>query len=466
VDKTLAAVLDHIDANLDASLSRLFALVRIPSISTDPAHKADCQKAADWLAAELAGLGFDASARRTTGHPMVVAHAKGRAGKPHVLFYAHYDVQPVDPVDLWTTPPFEPTLVPAADGETWIVARGTSDDKGQLMTFVEACRAWMAVNGALPISVTILSEGEEESGSPSLQPFLEANRDELSLDLALVCDTDMWDPKTPAITTMLRGLVGEEVEIACANRDLHSGMFGGAARNPIHLLAEILSGLHDTDGKVTLAGFYDGVEEVPPAVKKQWKALSFDEAAFLGDVGLSIAAGEKGRSVLEQIWARPTCEVNGIQGGYTGQGFKTVIASKASAKVSFRLVGKQDPAKIRSAFQAYVRSRLPADCTVSFKSHIGSPATSLPADGELLGRARTALSEEWGRDAAIIGSGGSIPIVGDFKRFLGMDSLLIGFAQIDNRIHSPNEKYDLSSFHGGIRSWARILSAFAAGQPT
>jgi acetylornithine deacetylase/succinyl-diaminopimelate desuccinylase-like protein len=465
VDKTLATVLDYIDANLEASLARLFALVRIPSISTDPAHKADCQMAADWLAAELGGLGFNASARHTTGHPMVVAHAKGRTAKPRVLFYAHYDVQPIDPVDLWTRPPFEPTLVQAADGETWIVARGTSDDKGQLMTFVEACHAWMAVNGALPISVTILSEGEEESGSPSLQPFLEANREELSVDLALVCDTDMWDAKTPAITTMLRGLVGEEVEIACATRDLHSGMFGGAARNPIHLLAEILAGLHDGDGKVVLPGFYDGVEEVPRSVKAQWEALLFDEAAFLGDVGLSIAAGERGRSVLEQIWARPTCEVNGIQGGYKSQGFKTVIPSKASAKVSFRLVGKQDPAKIRSAFQAYVRARLPADCTVSFKSYVSSPATNLPADGELLGRARAALGEEWGRDAAMIGSGGSIPIVGEFKRYLGIDSLLIGFAQVDNRIHSPNEKYDLSSFHGGIRSWARILSAFAEARP-
>jgi acetylornithine deacetylase/succinyl-diaminopimelate desuccinylase-like protein len=464
VDHTLDAVLSHIDANLDASLERLFALVRIPSISTDPAHKADCQKAADWLAAELTALGFDAAARRTTGHPIVVAHAKGRTSKPHVLFYAHYDVQPVDPVDLWTNPPFEPTLVKAEAGQTWIVARGTSDDKGQLMTFVEACRAWIAVNGALPISVTILSEGEEESGSPSLQPFLEAHRDELSLDVALVCDTDMWDAKTPAITTMLRGIVGEEVEITCANRDLHSGMFGGAARNPIHLLAEILAGLHDSEDKVTLAGFYDNVEEVPHSVKAQWKALLFNEANFLGDIGLSVAAGEKDRSVLEQIWARPTCEVNGIQSGYTGEGFKTVIPSKASAKVSFRLVAKQDPAKVRSAFHSFVRARLPADCSVGFKSHISGPAISLPADGVLLGKARAALGEEWGRDAVMIGSGGSIPIVSDFKRYLGMDSLLIGFAQVENRIHSPNEKYDLSSFHGGIRSWARILSAFAIGQ--
>ena len=313
----------------------------------------------------------------------------------------------------------------------------------------------------MPVRVSILFEGEEESGSPSLQPFLAAHRDELTADFALVCDTGMWDATTPAITTMLRGLVGEEVEITCANRDLHSGMFGGAARNPIHVLSDILAGLRDAAGRVTLPGFYDGVEEIAPDVKAQWRGLGFDEAGFLGAVGLKIPAGETGRSVLEMLWARPTCEVNGIHGGYTGPGFKTVIASKATAKVSFRLVGKQDPDRIRGAFRAYVASRLPADCSVAFTSHGGSPATHLPADGGWLAKARVALGEEWGRAAAIIGAGGSIPIVGDFKRLLGLDSLLIGFAQADDRIHSPNEKYDLASFHHGIRSWARILAAFA-----
>ena len=235
----LPAVLDRIDADLEKSLERLFAFIRIPSISTDPTYKEECRRAAEWLAAELRDLGFDASARITGGHPMVVGHHVHGAEGPHALFYGHYDVQPVDPIELWDTPPFEPTLVAAPNGDTWIVARGASDDKGALMTFIEACRAWKAVSGDLPIRVSILLEGEEESGSPSLKPFLEANHKELSADVALVCDTDMWDNDTPAVTTMLRGLVGEEVEITCADRDLHSGMFGSAARNPIHLLTEI-----------------------------------------------------------------------------------------------------------------------------------------------------------------------------------------------------------------------------------
>jgi acetylornithine deacetylase/succinyl-diaminopimelate desuccinylase-like protein len=461
VTDQLPAVLERIDADLDKSLERLFEFIRIPSISTDPAYKDDCRRAADWLAAELRDLGFEASARTTEGHPMVVGHQVQAAHGPHVLFYGHYDVQPVDPIELWTTPPFEPSLVAAPNGDTWIVARGASDDKGALMTFVEACRAWKAVSGELPIRVSILLEGEEESGSPSLKPFLEAHQDELSADVALVCDTDMWDNDTPAVTTMLRGLVGEEMEITCANRDLHSGMFGSAARNPIHLLTEILATLRDTDGRITLPGFYDGVQELPAEVKDQWNRLPFDDAGFLAQVGLSIPAGETGRSVLEQVWARPTCEVNGIIGGYTGEGFKTVIPSKASAKVSFRLVAGQDPDKVREAFRAHVHARMPADCTVAFKGQGGSPALSLPLDGPWLKPTMDALTEEWGREAALAGTGGSIPIVGDFKRMLNMDALMVGFARFDNRVHSPNEKYDLSSFHHGIRSWARILSALA-----
>jgi acetylornithine deacetylase/succinyl-diaminopimelate desuccinylase-like protein len=461
VTDRLQAVLDRVDADLDASLARLFEFIRIPSISTDPAHKADCQRAAAWACAELERLGFDASVRATPGHPMVVGHRLGATSGPHVLFYGHYDVQPVDPLDLWRTPPFEPALVPADNGETWITGRGASDDKGALMTFIEAFRAWTAVTGALPIRVSVLLEGEEESGSASLKPFLEAHRDELAVDIALICDSDMWDRDTPAITTMLRGIVSEEFSISCADRDLHSGMFGNAARNPNHLMTEILAALRDADGRVTLPGFYDGVAELPADVKAQWSRLPFDEAAFLRDVGLAIPAGERGRSVLEQVWARPTCEVNGIWGGYTGEGFKTVIPAKAHAKVSFRLVGDQDPEAIRTAFRAHVRARLPADCTVTFTAHGGSPALSLPLDGEWLNRARAALAAEWGREAALAGTGGSLPIAGDFKRLLGMDSLLIGFARFDNRIHSPNEKYDLSSFHHGIRSWVRVLDAFA-----
>ncbi len=304
---------------------------------------------------------------------------------------------------------------------------------------------------------SILFEGEEESGSPSLKPFLEANAEELKADYALVCDTGMWDRETPAISASLRGLVGEEVVVLAAKRDLHSGMYGGVAANPIRILANILAGLHDETGRVTLPGFYDGVAETPDDVKATWQKLAGNDTDFLGDVGLSLPSGERGRSILELIWARPTAEFNGITGGYTGEGFKTVIAAKASAKVSFRLVGQQDPEAIREAFRAYVRSKIPADCSVEFHPHGGSPAIHLPYDSAVLAKAKTALSKEWPKLAVIIGMGGSIPIVGDFQTMLGMDSLLVGFAQNDDRIHSPNEKYDLTSYHKGIRSWVRIL---------
>ncbi|HLP66548.1 MAG TPA: M20/M25/M40 family metallo-hydrolase [Rhizobium sp.] len=460
----ISAVLDCADKALPQSLDRLFDLVRIKSISTDPAYKADCRKAAEWLVRELTALGFEASVRDTPGHPMVVAHhAAGSPDAPHALFYGHYDVQPVDPLDLWENDPFEPAIKEIEAGRKVITGRGTSDDKGQLLTFVEACRAYKEINGTLPVRITILFEGEEESGSPSLKPFLAANAEELKADFALVCDTSMWDGETPAIAAALRGLVGEEIVISAADRDLHSGLFGGAAANPIHILVDILAGLHDGAGRVMLPGFYDGVEETPANIKASWETLGRTAENFLGQVGLSVPAGEKGRSVLELTWARPTAEINGITGGYTGEGFKTVIAAKASAKVSFRLVGEQDPAKIRESFRTYVRSRIPADCSVDFHEHGGSPAIQLSYDSPVLTKAKNALSDEWPKPAVVIGMGGSIPIVGDFQKMLGMDSLLVGYGLTDDRIHSPNEKYDLKSFHKGIRSWIRILDALAKG---
>jgi acetylornithine deacetylase/succinyl-diaminopimelate desuccinylase-like protein len=451
-------VLATIDKNLNGSLERLFALLRIESVSTDPAFSKSCRVAAEWLAKELAGLGFDASVRDTKGHPMVVAHSKMHGSGPHVLFYGHYDVQPADPVALWETPAFAPQ-VKTVGGRKVIAGRGSADDKGQLMTFVEAVRAFVEAEGKMPLKITIMLEGEEETGSPSLAPFLEANKAELKADVALVCDTDMWNDTTPAITTMLRGLMLEEVIIKAADRDLHSGLFGGAAINPIRVLGRIIASVHDNDGRIALPGFYDGADELDPEIKTQWRSLDFSESKFLGEIGLSKLAGEKGRHVLEQLWSRPTCDVNGIIGGYTGTGSKTVIPAQASAKFSFRLVGKQNPEAIRDAFRDFVRKQLPADCKAEFLSHGASPALQLPLDSPYLKRAREALAAEWGVPAVLKGSGGSIPIVGNFKRDLGMDSLLIGFGVDDDRIHSPNEKYNLSSFHKGTRSWARILDA-------
>ncbi|MBO6639619.1 MAG: M20/M25/M40 family metallo-hydrolase [Roseitalea sp.] len=460
---SLEPVLDTLDRSVDDSIDRLFSLLRIRSISTDPAHKDDCRAAAQWLADDLASIGFDASVRDTDGHPMVVGHHAGPSDDtPHVLFYGHYDVQPVDPLDLWDDDPFDPN-VKTLDGAQVISARGASDDKGQLMTFVEACRAYKAVHGALPCRVSILFEGEEESGSPSLKPFLTANAGELKADVALVCDTSMWDAETPSISGSLRGLVGEEITVHAADRDLHSGYFGGAAANPLHILSAVLAALRDETGRVTIPHFYDGVEDVPAQQLESWKALGMTDEAFLGEIGLKHPSGERGRGVLELTWARPTAEVNGMTGGYTGEGFKTVIPAKASAKVSFRLVAGQDPQAIRDNFRAFVRERIPADCRVDFAEHGASPAIMLSADAAAVTAAKAALSDEWPKPAAVIGMGGSIPIVGDFKAMLGMDSLLVGFALSDDRIHSPNEKYNLASFRKGQRSWARILDALATG---
>ncbi|ETX29110.1 M20/M25/M40 family metallo-hydrolase [Roseivivax isoporae] len=455
---TLDAVLARIDADLPAATERLFDLLRIPSISTDPAYKAECDRAADWLVADLASFGIAAEKRPTPGHPMVVGHVDGDG--PHVLFYGHYDVQPVDPLNLWDRDPFDPELQDGPRGKV-IRARGASDDKGQLMTFVEAARAIAAETGRMPCRITFFFEGEEESGSPSLVPFLEQNARELSADIALICDTGLFDSRTPGIVTMLRGLVGEEVTITGASKDLHSGMYGGPAMNPIRVLTRILGGLHDDEGRVTVPGFYDGVPEIDPEIAAQWRGLGFDHEAFLGEVGLRDPAGETGRSALEQIWSRPTGEINGISGGYAGDGFKTVLPSRASAKVSFRLVGQQDPHAIRDSFRDWVRAQVPADCKVDFRAHGASRASVMQTDHPAFEQARKALTAEWPGEAALIGSGGSIPVAGHFKSILGMDSMLIGFGRDDDQIHSPNEKYDLDSFHRGIRSWARILHAIA-----
>ncbi|EIZ82448.1 peptidase m20 [Methylobacterium sp. GXF4] len=458
----LDAILNDIDTDLENALERLFAFLRIPSISTEPAHAGDCRAAAAWLAQDLTALGFETSVEDTSLHPVVLA-TKPKPGAPHVLFYGHYDVQPVDPLDLWTTPPFEPRIASDAEGRKTIVGRGSSDDKGQVMTFVEACRAHIAMSGELPCGVTILIEGAEESGSQGLPEWVAANRDRLGCDVVLVCDTGMWDRTTPAITSSLRGLAYFEVKVTCADRDLHSGFFGGAARNPIHVLSKIIADLHDEDGRVTIAGFYDGVHERPPEVLKQWRGLGLTPETLLGPIGLKEPAGERGRMPIELVQSRPSCDANGIIGGYTGEGTKTVIASTASAKISFRLVDDQDPKVLAERFEAFVRERVPSDCTVDVITYKGSRAISLPFDMPQLGAAKAALAEEWGVPAVTVGAGGSIPIVGDFKRLLNRDTLLIGFGLDDDRIHSPNEKYDLTSFHKGTRSWARILAALGQG---
>ncbi|HRJ70149.1 MAG TPA: M20/M25/M40 family metallo-hydrolase [Beijerinckiaceae bacterium] len=451
-DKVLAAV----DSNLQPALDRLFALLRIPSISTDPAYAKHCAEAAEWHAKDLKSLGFKAEVRKTAGHPVVLGH-RPKKGAPHVLFYGHYDVQPVDPLNLWHNPPFEPKVVEIEKGRKAIVARGACDDKGQVMTFIEACRAWITATGDLPIGVTVLLEGEEECGSPSLPAFVKANAKELKADFGLVCDTGMWDAKTPAVTSTLRGMVYEEFVVRAANRDLHSGVYGGAALNPNHVVAEICGSFHGKNGRIRIPGFYKGVKAPSEKQLQQWKSLKLTEKAFLGPVGLKSTIGEDDRMLIEHIQSRPTCDVNGIWGGYAGAGSKTVIPAEAGAKVSFRLVAGQDPDAIRKAFRAYVKDRVPKQASVEFRSYVGSSAVAFDTTSAPFDAARAALREEWGKAAVTIGLGGSIPIMHEFRHVLGLDCVLVGFALEDDRVHSPNEKYDLAAFHKGMRSWARII---------
>jgi acetylornithine deacetylase/succinyl-diaminopimelate desuccinylase-like protein len=457
-----AKLLAAIDADQEAAVGRLVDWLRIPSVSAQPTHAADCVRAAEWVRDQLVAIGFTASLRQTPKHPVVVAHHPGPAGGsgPRLLYYGHYDVQPPEPLELWTSPPFEPALVDGPHGRR-LVARGAVDDKGQTMMWIEAMRAWHAIAGGPPCPITAVIEGEEEIGSPNLPPFLADNKAELAADVAIISDTGMWDVDTPALSTRLRGMCYVQLDIQAANRDLHSGMYGGSALNPINLITRILGELHDSQGRIQLPGFYEGVAETGAEQRAAWQKLNFSEHDFLAAIGLSVPVGEKDRGPLERLWARPTADINGIWGGYMGPGSKTVIASEAHAKVSFRLVPGQSHAAVFESFKAFVQARLPADARASFQVFSSSPGIEVPADSATIRAARAALADEYGRPAAMIGCGGSIPVVSSLKDVLGLDTVLMGFGLEDDQVHSPNEKFDLRCFHQGTRSHARLLAKLA-----
>jgi len=436
--------------NYPRFLDELKALLRIPSVSTLPEHKGDCRHAAEVLAADLKKIGMEnVRLIETTGHPLVYADWLHATGKPTVLVYGHYDVQPPDPLDEWLSPPFEPT---ERNGNLY--ARGAVDDKGQVVAQVKALESLLAANGSLPINVRVLLEGEEEVGGEGIA----SKPADLKADFALVSDTELFAPGLPTLCVGLRGMIYTELEVRGAKTDLHSGMYGGAAPNPFFALAQILAGLKDGNGHILIPGFYD--EIIPPSAEElaAWQSLPFDEEQYrIHEVGSKQLVGESGYSVLERTWARPTLEVHGIPGGFTGAGAKTVIPAKAVAKVSMRLVPGMTPAKAFAQYKSYVEKIAPAGVDVDIRLiHSGDPCL-IPVDNPYIQAATRALHEVWGKDTVFIRSGGSIPIVGDFDRHLGLPSVMMGFGLPDDNLHAPNEKFHIRNFELGIESLIRFL---------
>lgn len=456
-----AKVLADIDASRGKAVEGLIEFLRIPSVSTKPEHKPDMWRCADWLTGQLRGFGLKAEIVPTAGHPAVIAKNEHKAGRPTVLIYGHYDVQPPEPLEQWTSPPFEPQVRKNEAGFEAVYARGAVDDKGQVWCHAQALAAWQR-NGGAPINVTLLIEGEEEIGSPNLAGFIEQNKESLKADICVVSDTGQFARGYPAITYGLRGIVSTEIELTGPGHDLHSGMYGGAVPNPANALCELLATLHDKDGRVNIPGFYDDVEELTDRERQEFGRLPFDEAKYKSELKLTELVGEKGFTTFERTWVRPTCDINGLTSGYQGPGGKTVIASKASAKISMRMVPKQDPKKIIAAFEKAMRDRCPRGCTIKF-THRGSGSAALvvPLTGKPMQLAAKAVERGFGKKPVYMREGGSIPILGTVKRVLGLDTLLIGFGLPDDRVHSPNEKFDLDALYAGMRTCAALYEELA-----
>ncbi|MGD0139051.1 MAG: dipeptidase [Tepidisphaeraceae bacterium] len=454
----LQAVLQTIDSRREQAVAALKEFLAIPSVSTKPQHKPDMRRCAQWLADHLAFGGLDVKIMPTgagSGAPIVVAKNKHVAGRATVLLYGHYDVQPPEPLELWTSPPFEPTVRDNA-----IFARGAADDKGQVWAHVEAILAWQAHAG-LPVNLTLLIEGEEEIGSANLAEFVRSHRDFLRADVAVISDTNQFARGIPAISVGLRGLVYVEIVVTGPSHDLHSGLFGGAVPNAANVLCELLATLHDRDGRVNVPGFYDKVVPLTAEERASWAKLPFDEKQYAADLRLPALHGEAGYSVLERTWARPTCDINGLTSGYQGPGAKTVIPSKASAKVSMRLVPNQDPIAVREAFTEAMRQRCPKYAAIEVIPHSDTPAILVPTHSLAMELASEAVELGFGVRPALIRSGGSVPVVDLIKSNLGIDTLLVGFGLPDDRVHSPNEKFDLDCLHAGARTAAALYERLA-----
>jgi len=450
----MSSAVTYARQNYPRFLNELKDLLRIPSVSTLPEHKDDCRRAAKTLAAEFTRIGMDnARLIETVGNPLVYAEWLHAAGKPTALFYGHYDVQPTDPDDEWLSPPYEP-----AERDGNLYGRGTCDDKGQVWAQIKALESLLAATGSLPINVRVILEGDEEVGGEGIAAFVASRAPELKADFALISDTELFAPGLPTLCVGLRGMIYTEVEVRGAKTDLHSGMYGGAAPNPFMALAQMLARLKDEDGHILIPGFYDDIIPPSPEELAAWHSLPFDEEQYrIAEVGSRSLVGEAGYTVLERTWARPTLDVHGIPGGFVGAGAKTVIPAKALAKVSMRLVPGMTPAKSFAIYKAYVEKIAPAGVEVEVRLiHSGDPCL-VRVDNPYIQAATRALREVWGKDTVFIRSGGSIPIVGDFDRHLGMPSVMMGFGLPDDNIHAPNEKFHLKNFELGIESVVRFL---------
>jgi acetylornithine deacetylase/succinyl-diaminopimelate desuccinylase-like protein len=449
IDPKLAGWLEANDQRLHDDL---FAFLRIPSVSARSEHNADTAHAAQWLHDQLTRIGFSTETLSTPGHPVVLAEwRKAPEGAPTVLIYGHYDVQPPEPLELWTSPAFEPTI---RDGN--IYARGSVDDKGQLWLHVAALEAHLATRGTLPVNVIVMAEGEEEVGSEHLAPFIEQHKARLKCDAVVISDSTMFAPGIPSILSSLRGLAYFEINVTGPNSDLHSGMYGGAVVNPTTALARILATFHDADGRIAIPGFYDKVQPFPDAVRAAMRQLPFDEAEFRRHLHVDALGGEPGYTTLEKLWTRPTCELNGLLSGYTGEGAKTVLPGTAMAKVSCRLVPDQDPAEIGRLFDAHVQAVAPAGVKVTVTHLHGGHPWRADLSGPLYEAATRALHAAFGREPVIIGEGGSIPVVNDFARILGAPVLLVGFGLPGENAHAPDEWISQENFRKGMLAIAAL----------